>query len=33
MVEIALTVDETAKHEQTEALEIKNPGPPASSST
>ena len=33
MVEIALTVDETAKHEQTEALEIKNPSPPASSST
>ena len=33
MVEIALTVDETAKREQTEALEIKNPGPPASSST
>jgi hypothetical protein len=33
LVEIALTVDEIAKHGQTEALEIKNPGPPASGST
>jgi hypothetical protein len=33
MVEVALSVDETAKHEQAASLEIKNPGPPASSST
>ena len=32
MVEIALTVDETAKHEQTGTLEIKHPGLPGSSS-
>jgi hypothetical protein len=33
MVEIALTIDETAKHEQAGTLETKNPSLPASSST
>ena len=33
MIEIALSVDETAKHEQAEALDLKHPGLPASSST
>jgi hypothetical protein len=33
MVEVALSVDETAKHEQAASLEIKHPDLPASSST